>query len=91
MKHVAFASLVLLVAAIALGNGPGGAPPAGPHGPEGIGGEHAIVGSDGTLYLTKVTAAATSFPRIRLLPADASSPVLTVPTMVATVGADTLR
>ena len=38
-----------------------------------------------------VTAAATGFPRTRLLAADASSPALTVPTMVATVGADTAR
>ena len=38
-----------------------------------------------------VTAAATGFPRTRLLAADASSPALTVPTMVASVGADPAR
>jgi hypothetical protein len=62
MKHVAFASLVLLVAAFAVANGPGMAPPPGGpgHGPEGGPGEHAIIGSDGTLYITKVTASATA-------------------------------
>ena len=38
-----------------------------------------------------VTTAATGLPRARLLAADASSPALTVPTMVTTVGADTER
>jgi hypothetical protein len=38
-----------------------------------------------------VTAAATGLPLVRLRAADASSPALTVPTMVATAGADTAR
>jgi hypothetical protein len=38
-----------------------------------------------------VTAAAAGLPRTRLLAADASNPVLTVPSMVATIGADIRR
>jgi len=65
MKRIALIVFVLFVAAIALANGHDAAPPAGApeHGGDhgaGPAGEHAVVGADGTVYITKVTAAATS-------------------------------
>jgi len=44
-----------------------------------------------TAPVPPVTAAATGLPRTRLSAADASSPALTAPTIVATVGADAAR
>lgn len=61
MKRIGLIAFLLLIAAIAVANGPGGAPPAGGPGHDGRPqGGHAIVGSDGTLYITKVTASATA-------------------------------